>query len=234
MKVYWAPLDNKELNLNLAYYEPGRLSNNIPTDLKDSGYYRCPAFLETVRNTFVLKSPINIQFRVNPSRQQAEANDNALFGLKIRFDDALDHRIAQFGFNYLMFAERPLKFTQIHPYLHHNSFTDNGNALLGEFDCGQWLRPLQAAFVLDPSKQEYNYNIKRGDVYSYIKFDTDEKIEMVRFDATPAIEDIADSCLQMKQAGNGRPFSLDKCYNQFIIHKRRKAILTEIKRQGNL
>lgn len=234
MKVYWAPLDNAEVNLDLAYYEPNRLSSNIPNDLKNSAYYRCPAFLETVRNTFVLKSPINLKFKINPGQQQYQADNNNLFQTKVRFEDAVNHRIGQFGFNYLIFSEKPLTFTQIHPYLHHNSFTSNGNSLLGEFDCGRWLRPLQSAFVLDSSKQIYEYDIKRGDAYSYIKFNTDKKIEMVRFEVTPVIENIAGSCLQMKQAGTGRPFSLDKCYNQFIIHRRRQVILSEIKKQGKL
>ena len=232
MKVYWAPLDNKEVNLTLAYYEPTRLSNNIPVDLRDSGYYKCPAFMETVKNTFVLKSPISLDLNFNPSKQLASANNQSLYGLKVRIDDATDHRIVQFGLNYLFFAEKSVKMTQMHPYLHHNTFTENGNTLLGEFDVGQWLRPLQASFIIDPIKKDYSYRIKRGDIYSYIRFNTDEKIELVNFDVTPKIEEIANSCLQMKQSGQGKSFSLDSCYKSFILHRRKQAIMREIKSQG--
>lgn len=232
MKVYWAPLDNKEVNLTLAYYEPTRLSNNIPVDLRDSGYYKCPAFMETVKNTFVLKSPISLDIDFNPSRQLASSSNEQLYNLKARIDDATDHRIVQFGFNYLFFAEKPVKMTQMHPYLHHNTFTENGNTLLGEFDIGRWLRPLQASFIIDPSKKDYSYRIKRSDIYSYIRFNTDEKIELVNFDITPKIEQIADSCLQMKQSGHGKSFPLDFCYQSFILYKRRQAIMKEIKAQG--
>ena len=232
MKIYWAPLDNKELNLTMAYYEPTRLSNNIPIDLRGSAYYRCPAFMETVKNTFVLKSPISINADFSPSAQRFETNYEEMFKLKVRIDDSVDHGIVQFGFNYLLFAEKPVKVTQMHPYLHHNSFTENGNVLLGEFDCGRWLRPLQAAFVINPKLKDYSYKIKRGDIYSYIRFHTDEKVELVNFDVTPKIEEIADSCLQMKNSGHSSPFSLDFCYNQFIMYRRKQAIMREIKAQG--
>jgi hypothetical protein len=36
----------------------------------------------------------------------------------------------------------------------------------------------------------------------------------------------------MKQSGHGKSFSLDFCYNQFIMYKRKKAILKELKAQG--
>lgn len=232
MKVYWAPLDNKEMNLTLAYYEPSRLANNIPVDLRDSGYYKCPAFMETVKNTFALKSPISLDIDFNPSKQLASAGNENLFNLKARIDDATDHRIVQFGFNYLFFAEKPLRMTQMHPYLHHNTFTDNGNTLLGEFDVGRWLRPLQASFIINPKIKDYSYRIKRGDIYSYIRFNTDEKIELVNFDVTPKIEEIADSCLQMKQSGHKSSFSLDFCYKSFIMYKRNKALMREIEAQG--
>jgi hypothetical protein len=232
MKVYWAPLDNKEMNLTLAYYEPGRLATNIPVDLRSSGYYKCPAFMETVKNTFVLKSPISLNLEFNPSKQIASASNEQLYNLKARIDDALDHGIVQFGFNYLFFAEKPLKITQMHPYLHHNTFTRNANTLLGEFDCGRWLRPLQASFVIDPSIKDYTYDIKRGDIYSYIRFNTDEKVELVNFDLTPKIEEIADSCLQMKQSGHNSSFSLDFCYKSFIMYKRNKVLLRELRAQG--
>jgi hypothetical protein len=155
MKVYWAPLDNKEMNLTLAYYEPSRLANNIPVDLRDSGYYKCPAFMETVKNTFALKSPISLDMDFNPSKQLASAGNENLFNLKARIDDATDHR-----------------------------------------------------------------------------FNTDEKIELVNFDVTPKIEEIADSCLQMKQSGHKSSFSLDFCYKSFIMYKRNKALMREIEAQG--
>lgn len=232
MKVYWAPLDNKEIKLTLAYYEPSRLVNNIPIDIRDSGYYKCPAFIETVKNTFVLSSPISLDVDFNPSKQLASASNQNLYSLKARIDDATDHRIVQFGFNYLFFAEKPVKITQMHPYLHHNTFTENSNTLLGEFDCGKWLRPLQAAFVLDPKKKDYSYKIKRGDVYAYIRFHTEEKVELINFNITPKIEEVADNCLQMKMSGHGKSFSLDFCYKQFTMYKQRQIVMRELKAQG--
>ena len=170
--------------------------------------------------------------RMELNARIASASNEALYNLKARIDDATDHRIVQFGFNYLFFAEKPLRITQMHPYLHHNTFTENGNTLLGEFNIGKWLRPLQASFIINPNKKDYSYRIKRGDIYSYIRFDTDEKVELVNFDVTPKIEEIADSCLQMKQSGHKSSFSLDFCYKSFIMYKRNKAMLRELKAQG--
>jgi hypothetical protein len=233
MKVYWAPLDfTEDTDLTLAYYEPTRLSTNIPVDLKDSAYYRCPAFMETVKNTFVLKSPITIDFKFNTQTQMAEASNDYLFKEKIRLNDATEHGIMQLGFNYLLFSEKPLVVTQLHPYLHHNTFTNNANAVLGEFDCGRWVRPLQAAFILNPKESEFNFNVKRGDIYSYIRFNTKEKIELVNFNVTPTIEKVVNSCLDLKKSGNLKPFSLDFCYNQFIMYRYKQAIMKELKAQG--
>ena len=88
------------------------------------------------------------------------------------------------------------------------------------------------AFVIDPNIKDYSYDIRRGDIYSYIRFNTDEKVELVNFDVTPKIEEIADSCLQMKQSGHNASFSLDFCYKSFILYKRNKAMLRELRGQG--
>ena len=140
--------------------------------------------------------------------------------------------IIQFYFSYIFFSETPVNLTQMHPYLHHNTFTENGNGLLGEYDCGQWLRPLMAPYILDPKKQEYNYNIKRGDIYSYIRFNTEEKVELVNFEPTERINDIINECLNLKVSSNKSTFSLKYSYKQFMMYRRKQAILQEIKRQG--
>jgi hypothetical protein len=231
MKVYWAPLDQKDINFTLAYYPPSRLPNEIPTNIKNSNFYKCPAFTDTIKNTFALKSPFELTAKFNPSLQQASSNYEDLFNHKVNMEDT-NLGIIQFYFSYIFFSEKPLKITQMHPYLHHNTFTENGNGLLGEYDCGQWLRPLMAPYILDPKKQEYNYNIKRGDIYSYIRFNTEEKVELVNFEPTQRINDIIKECLNLKTSSNKTTFSLNASYKQFMLYRRKQAIMQEIKAQG--
>lgn len=230
VKVYWAPLDNQNLDLTLAYEQPERLTKCIPARIKNSPYYRCPAFLENIKNTFVLKSPISLDFSITPSEQRVDTTDQMMMQ-KVNLELAQNNGIIQFGFNFIFFCDQPLTITQMHPYLHSNTFTENTNTLSASFNCGKWFRPLQAAFVLG-DKQNFDFSIKRGDIFSYIGFDTQETVELINFDITPEIHQIVQSCMDMKVSNKSTPYSLTYCYNQFMLYRKQKLLLKAIKEQG--
>lgn len=246
IKVYWCPHNDMMrygTDISLRFQPPEKLINNIPNNVRQSNYYRCPAFSESIRNTYVIKSGVNLSFNINFNTDDVHIDTDNPYLCKLYFPllyqpnesgQVLDDGFVQFGNGYMFFAEKPLIVSTCHPYLHHNTVTSNGNGLYGEYDCSAWLRPINSSFVLNSNKTQFNYIIKEDDVTNYVKFHTKEKIELIKINYTNEIDRIAGSCNGLKIGGNGKITPLQKCYNYFQLHKHRKAILNEIQRQGNI
>lgn len=245
MKVYWGTFERgHELvpgerfgNLGLAYHKPDPLIRNISEEVKLSDYAKCPAFTDVARNTFVLRSPINIKFKVFPKQRRLQASNPHVFQSKFDVTRLFPSGVFQYLTSYLFFSEKPMKMHQVHPYLHFNSFTENANALTGCYDCGQWFRPIQGAFVCDMSKNEIVFDIKRGDPYCYISFDTDEKVQLQKFYLNNEIETLIQQTTQLKEVGKVspgkvRPMSMAECYKQFSDHSARQRLINLFEEQN--
>lgn len=228
--VYWSTMETREgmmTDLSLAYQEPERLKDNIPKNTATSPYGKCPAFFETIKNTYVLKSPVSIKIKINPNTKEYATDNDKVFKEKFIAPD--EKRIAQFNFGYIFFSEKPLVMSMRHPYLHHNSITRNGNIAYGEFDIGRWFRNISCAIILDPNIQTYDFTLSNDDIFSYAKFHTDEKVILKRFDMTPKIKEIGAKCFDYKLRKSKGIDSLNKIYDVFDRSLYRKPLLREIK-----
>jgi hypothetical protein len=220
MKIHWSVVDN-DPDMSMAFYHPQKLSDNIPKHLQNSEYHRCPAFTQKIKNTYVLRSPWDLDFTID---KNGVYSTNELMS-KVNFEN-MSSRILQVHMPYIFFAESSCEATIMHPYLHHNSFTDNGNTVYGQYNIGKWFRPIQAGFILN-DKGHYEYNIKRGDIFAYINFETSERLDLEHFHPTNEILSIMEKCLNLKKAKKG-VFSLDRCYDfmlYYTYNKRLKQIL---------
>ena len=224
MKIYWAPIDSNP-DFSLSYEIPDRLPKTIPEHLKGTDYFRCPAFNENIKNIFALRSPVDVDIEFEDGNLKYCSNDafvNKIFPPQ--------GNVVQFKINNLFITDKSCKIKMMHPFLHTNDFVKNGNTVYGEYDIGKWFRPLQAAFIVH--RNTMSYKIRKGDIFAYVQFDTDEPVELVPFDVTPNIERILQKCLDMKFA-TFAPISLDKCYKSFIMYRYSKAIIKEIRANEN-
>ena len=84
----------------------------------------------------------------------------------------------------------------IPPVWHKNNFQNNINVIGATFDISKWYRPLEFAFEIIDNTQPIV--IKRGDPLYYVKFNTLDKVKLVKQETTKKIEDIIIMCTQLK------------------------------------
>lgn len=239
VNIYWSYLEPlKSISPNwpvsgfLEAEEPSPLVKNIDTNIKNSGYNLCPAARSYMQNTYVVRSPINFCLTYDTKGPIIQTNDyNQTFFDKMIADTALADNVLQIVFPFSYFSDKPIKVTQISPYMHNKKsgvITQHGSLLSGEFDIGKWFRNLSVALYLN--EDQGVIDIKKGDILFYIKIDTSEKIKFHKYYPSRELFDIYD----MLQNGlvnkpKTKVNSLLQNYNIFSKNSVNKKILKIIK-----
>jgi hypothetical protein len=186
--VYWASFpggDENSLISELSYSEPVSLLKDLnPTSFFGMEASRCPAIINESKNTFKINSPIDLSITFN--------SDFTRFNSKYAQDfDFIQHFIGTFGAekviqlsapSYLFFCEESLTMTQLPPYYEQSSFVDNCIGLSATFNINSWFRPVKPSFKLRENK--HTIEIDKKTSLMYLKFNTEEKINLVRFDGS--------------------------------------------------
>jgi hypothetical protein len=220
-----------------AYMSPLRIEEPIPLTkhLDYKSFFgpqasRCPAVVDDIKNTFVIKSPVDITIDISPNSFKVENQDLA-FAQAFLGEPQGKFGVHQLSLCYNFFSEKSLLLTQLPAYYDTNSFIDNTYTISASFDIGRWYRPAaKPAFVLkDTAKQIV---IKQGDPLLYIRFNTQEKVKLIEFDDSEfkSMKEKSPEwiCTTLKrQSGNITP--LAKCYEYFERYKMRNRILKIIK-----
>lgn len=211
-------------DMSMAFMPPEALNKHIPQNVKLSNYVRCPAFTDTVKNTYALRFPFSFRLKIDQSTGGVESDAPEL--VKTYFIPPTDKSgIIQIQLGTLFFADKSCIASQMHPYLHNNTLTQQCNVLQGEYNIGKWLRPINLAFVVNSAKKDIILDFKRGDIYSYIRFFTDEKIKMTEFELTDDIQEIVSRCLSLKFCKTGGNMPLQEVYSSFLRKKYNKKLL---------
>ena len=234
MKVYYTndeavvqdSADVKQ-DMSMAYLPPELLGKHIPDNIKLSDYVRCPAF--NTKNMYALRFPFDFTIKINTSNWNIESNRPEF--VKTYLTPPYDNSgIIQLHLGTLFLTDKSCIAEQVHPYLHTNSLTQNANVLQGEFDIGKWFRPINLAFRINSTDRDVVIKFNRGDVYSYLRLHTNEKIKMYEFENTPDITTIMARCLGFK---NAKTQPLKEMYNSFLRKKYNKKLLKLIQ-QNNI
>lgn len=209
--------------------EPSSIMKKIKEyeKINKTDFLFCPAVRDANKNTFCLKFPYTYNIKKSSEqnsfytdhRDQKFFNDHVLIrNLEKNFISILN--------NFIFFTEeKELKITsQIQPYLENNEINEKTINIPASYDIGKWFRPLEWAFFLKDGCDEINF--KEGDIYQYIKFDTDEKIIFKKFIPSETIHFMAKSCIEANNSFPEKKRSLSQYYNLFNI---KKKILKEIK-----
>ena len=232
--VYWAPWGEPASysELFLAYDPPIRL----PDDLKfrnnkenaSDNYFRCPAFVDSIRNTFLFTSPSNVDITIGDgylrnNLPQNVSYDQRLFTVKQA--SCRDAHTIRYYANWIFFSEESLVIHSTPPFMHRSPVNNTGYYVPGSFDISQWFRPLEYAYQMWDNVD--TFSVRATDPLMYVNFLTDEKVELKKFYLTKELYDLSMSCVRLKTYRRDRVLS--KLYNMFSTSGIKNRILKEIK-----
>lgn len=229
MKIYWAASNVIQGNLvsRALYYppEPVEAFCGYTTQYKHNNFKLCPAYLDHMNNLFSLRFPVSYTLDIMSDRVGTRSYDQEFFNNFVFIRD-LPQRLISFNVRYVFFAEQPCTISLQQPYMEDNDLANKTVSMPGTFDIGQWFRTTDYAVQVKQGVD--NLNIERGDVYNYIRVNTDDPVEFVRFDYTDELDRIQRDILQSKMILGNKSPKLSHYYKLFKQSMYRNRILTLI------
>lgn len=229
INVYWACIEKEWMRAEQPELVSKRLYRNENfLDIKDnkstlSSFHLCPAVSNYFVNVYSLKSIFDYSFKV-VGDDLAVNTDDVEYASKHVLIRSPNLKFYTFSNLYIFFTDEKsldVSFYQP-PIFESNEISQRCIPLPGKYDIGQWFRNTEFPFFL---KKEYDsLSIKRGDVYSYMTFHTQEKINFIQFKMTDKLEEYRLDGFYMNSYTR-----LRKMTEYYKMFKNKKAILKEIK-----
>lgn len=240
LTVYWAPHSTPTEegigNWNMLYEDPETLfkywSQFSIKEEKEASMAQCPAFQNIAKNTYVFNCPIDSSYSFDATSTQA--NQITLTPQTNEYLSAFIPRNQtmsvgpnmELSLRLHMFAEEPLEIMLTGPYLHKTEYTKNGVLTSGQFDIGQWFRPINCELQL--FGQQGQIDFKKDEPLFYVKFLTNKKINLKRFELTDELDTYARKAIGAKSIyGPRNPLSF--YYDKFMKTRTRDIVLKKIK-----
>lgn len=222
INVYWSCIEKEWLRAET----PVSVLSKFVSDNREikNSVDVCPAFRLAHRNLFAIKSIYSYNFSVDQDKIVTDMYDQEFYNRHVIIRN-FNKKFFTFSQQYIFFTDSPsLEFTAgLPPYLENNNITDRCTVIPGQFDIGKWYRPIEFAFFL---KSQYNdFKIEQGEMFQYVKFHTDKKINFIQFKETDILKSYLDDTMNIRMYKKNI-FSLDFYYKQFNL---KKLILKEIK-----
>jgi hypothetical protein len=198
--INWSFLTTNEINgvehpdcilplISNDYVPFKSLSKEIAISRKGSTYLKCPAHTDFIKNTFVFCAPfdltidLEINIKTKSIKIYCENISQEIFEriIDTRFLFNIEketNTCPVIGIDWLsVFTSASLINMQVMPaFMHHNDFTKKTTIIPGEYNIGQWTRPVEVVFEVNSLKEKIV--IKKGDAISYVKFLTDNPLKL--------------------------------------------------------
>lgn len=225
--VYWACLEDQWMLAN----EPESVSKNFydrynfDKNETSSAINYCPSFNLNLKNVFTLQSIYDYDFEIKGNDVITDKMDQHFFNDHIHIR-SIRNKFFSFRNKYIFFTDKPslpVTFYEF-PFLEDNNITQRCIIPAGIYDIGKWFRNSEFSFFL---KKEFNqFIVAKGEIYSYIRIHTKEKIQFKQFRYNQKLAEYNNDGFQLTRS----PLkTLDNYYKAF---KNKKLILREI--QDNL
>lgn len=237
--VYWSPFSpiNRQMNLTLLDLEPvpiypeiiqrrdpNPIIPNSGRQLNSNGYQSCSAWHTLGKNYYSIPSPFDAHIKLNSNGEILPSPHYEWFIERV---SSMKNSLSlDVDLEYSFFCEEPLNITLTPPFMHKPSQSDYGFLIPARFDISSWFRPVVLIHQLWENVSEFK--VSNGEPLAYIKFETDKKVVLKRFQMTQDIKDIADACLNYKYVRSFEP--LDKLYKRFHKVGFHKKLSNEIKK----
>ena len=221
INVYWACLEEEWMRAE----EPTPvLSPFIKKHSGERSLISCPAIRDALSNIYAIKSIYDYEFSFSGGITVSNMYNQDFFDKHV-ITRNIEDRILSFSQEFIFFTDSPsLKVTgNLMPYMERNNITKNCMPIPGVYDIGKWFRPIEFAFHMPEDID--TFKITQGEIYQYIQFHTDEKINLIQFRPSPNILNL------LKEVAKSRNYKkvishMDYFYKTF---KLKKQILNEIK-----
>ena len=201
VKVGWFPLtiaSKDPINMsiknewqNVAVEAPEPVLKSIKEDDRDnSNIMLCPAFTGYLKNTFLIRAPIDFTLTVDSFTKTISCDK---FDQRF-FDEWFSYRPNDFanpsrplvttGPKLVFVADEDIFIESIPAIMHNTEFIKNINIIPGTYNIHRWIRPVDVSFeVLDTNKP---LKFKRGDPLMYVRFidPKGRKVELERIEQT--------------------------------------------------
>lgn len=227
INVYWACIEDEwqlaeepesvaKSFYGMKLFEPNNLEMQIN---------QCPAFKDSIKNVFGLKSLYRYEFYIDENNLvKSDMVDQEFFDKHVHIR-SLEKKCFSFRQQFLFFTDADsLEMTgNEFPFLENNNITQRCLIFPGKFDIAKRFRAIEFAFCL---KEPFDsFRIDYGEIYSYIRFHTSDKIKFQQFRITDDIIKLSQDCTNMNKSLRLR--FLDNFYKHFKI---KKFIIKEIKK----
>jgi hypothetical protein len=234
--VYWASVpeitnDNITKVSELKYSNPVSIFKDLtPKEFFGPNAGFCPAIINEGKNTFKINSPIDLDVTFSEDFTGIQSKYSTDF-------DFIKHFIGPFGPDkvvqlssptYLFFCEESLTMTQLPPYYEQSDFVKNCMGLSATFNINSWFRVVKPAFKLRNDSRRINFDTNTA--LMYLRFNTEEKIKLVRFDASSFYKenkDIMEGIQNFKYHTKNPliPTKLSEGYRAFLNSRYKKRII---------
>jgi hypothetical protein len=225
--IYWACIENEWMRATAPesvaslFYKERKYDKNQP----DVNMHHCPAFNLHMENMFALRSIYSYKFGIRDGVVGSHDYDQTFFERHVN-TKSIEQKLFSFQQSFIFFTEKdslPVTMS-LSPYFEDNNITDRCIVIPGELDIGKWFRNTDLAFYL---KRNYNeFCIEEGEIYCYMKFHTDKKINFIQYRQTEKLNLMLVDILRSKN-NKKKVFSMEKFYSMF---RTKKIILEEIKK----
>jgi hypothetical protein len=225
--VYWSSLDKEWIRAT----DPEPISriffNKKRSDIRNvlNNTAQCPAIKDAFHNIFALRSIYDYEFSIRDNSVVSESYNQDFFDSHVVVRD-MEQRFFSFLQKRIFFTDsESLKMTPyIHPFMEDNDVARATFSIPGTIDIGKWFRSTEFPFFLRDGFDSFKINL--NDVYTYVKFDTQEKIVFKRFIPTEKILFYAESASTSSDFISHGKNTLSNYYGML---KFKKNILKEIK-----
>ena len=220
INVYWAVEEFRNPSLPLLVTSPEPVVSNFAKNNKNNEYIKCPSFAREFNNTFLFRAPHDFRLNIDPNNMSLSPEYQPFVSCRNPQTKQYSSTLPQT----ILFSDESLEMSQIPSSLHFNDFINNINLFPGRYNIGKWFRPLSMDFILKTP----NIKIKKDDTLFYLKFHTDKKINFINFKYSESIDQIKESCLNLKFTQPG--YGLKAIYDRFTRAGHHKRLLKEIKK----
>lgn len=230
--VYWANIPDDDLDWAIIFEEPVPLINELALNKNknnlDNNLLRCPAVIDLIKNTFIIKNPLESygSFIIEDgmvSREMHSKDNKWVVNRPPSFNNQL---LAMYRHPIMFFCEEEIDIMMTEPYFSKAQHKSWGSIVPGMFNCGSWFRPIQIEFNIWENTKDLH--LEQDEPLAYVKFMTNKKIVFKRFAMTDSLISQAKIC---SSAGRWEPkVPLVKRYKRFKNTKRNKFVIEEIKK----
>lgn len=220
--VYWANfgLPDRLQRTNLIAEPPVRIMQTFHKEAGEVSYKACAGSKNLYQNTFVIKSPFDVDAKIIDSTVYEPLN---LVNLrKPTYEEA--HSI-DYDYHWIFFSEESVEIVQTPPYMHQTEASKYGTIASGSYDISKWFRNINPTYNLHTGVDEFK--TKKDEPIFYIDFRTKKRIVLKQFDLTPDLYNLAIATADLKKLFPFEP--LEVLYNRFTRSNRHKKVIKEIK-----